>query len=131
MEKVTIHSGTQIRLKRVREETVPKPFLDRLRAFAHREESIQALYLFALEIPGRGEQISIALGLGKSLFRRRDDEFMRLVSEIQLMLPEDFPVNLYRLEASPQVGRYCLANLEPVYLRSAAWRDRMLRKLGG
>ena len=129
MDEVRIHTGTQIKLKRVEEETVPQQFLERLRELAHREEAVQAVYLFAIEIPGKGEQVCLALGFGKSLFRRKDDEFMRVVEEIQLLLPEDLPVNLYRHESSVPVARYCLSEVEPVYLRSAAWRDKMLRKV--
>jgi len=129
LDEVRIHTGTQIKLKRVDEESVPAAFLERLRELAHREEAVQAVYLFAIEIPERGEQLSLALGFSKSIFHRKDDEFLRVVGEIQLLLPEDMPINLYRLESSPPVARYCLGELEPVYLRSAAWRDKMLRKV--
>ena len=129
MDEVKIHSGTQIKLKRVAEEAIPHAFLERLQEVAHREEIVQAVYLFAIEIPGREEQISLALALKTGLFRKTDEEFMRLVDEIQLILPEDLPVNLYRLDSSPPVARYCLEHLEPVYLRSAAWREKQLKKL--
>ena len=129
MDEVRIHTGTQIKLKRVDEATVPGEFLERLRELAHREDTVQAVYLFAIEIPGRGEQLSLGLGLSKRLFRRKDEDFMRIVNEIQLILPEDMPVNLYRLESSVPVARYCLGELEPVYLKSASWREKMVRQL--
>ncbi len=130
MDEVKIHSGTQIKLKRVADSDIPSEFLVRLQELAHREEAVQAAYLFAIELPGKEEQISLALAVKGRLFRKADEEFLRIVQEIQLILPEDLSVNLYRFESSPPVASYCLKTLEPVYLRSAAWRQAQLKKLG-
>ncbi len=130
MDEVKIHTGTQIKLKRVAETDMPSEFLVRLKELAHREEAVQAVYLFAIEQPGEGEQVSLALAVKGGVFRKADEKFLHVVQEIQLILPEDLSVNLYRFEASPPVASYCLKTLEPVYLRSTAWRQAQLKKLG-
>lgn len=128
MEEVSIKSGSQIKLKRVDDSDLPVELVTSLQELAHREESVEAIYLFAIQPHQEDEQISVAVAIKHGLFRKPDEEFLRLVGEIQILLPEDFPVNLYRLESSPPVARYCLENVEPIYLRSTTWRDKMLKK---
>jgi len=130
VDEVRIHRGTHVKLKKVDEDALPADFLAKLRELAHREERVQAVYLFALENADTGEeQVCLALGMSRPLLGRRDDEFLRVVEEIQIILPAELPVNLYRLDASPQVARFCLESLEPVYLRTAAWREKQLKRL--
>lgn len=129
MEEVKIRSGTRIRLKPVDESEFPDEFLTKVRELAHRNESVQALYLFEI-VTDSGVQRSMAVGVKTSLFKKAAEEFLRIVDEIQMILPPELPLNLYRLAATPVVARFCLDELEPIYLRSAAWKKKLQKKIG-
>lgn len=128
MDEVKIHSGTRVKLKRVDEDAVPAGFLTKLREFAHGESGILAIFLFAVEPEGQEVQLSLAVALKSRPFRRQGEEFLRIVEEIQMMLPEDLGINLYRFGSSDQLATFCVTSLEPVYLESASWLAKQRRK---
>ena len=130
MDEVKYRSGSRIKLHRLDENVVPADFIARLREYAHKEERVQAIYLFALRPEGQEEQPSLAVAIKTGLFSKTDEAFLQVVDEIQLMLPEELSLNLYRFGASEFLARYCAHHLEPVYLRSAAWLDKQRKKLG-
>jgi len=131
VDEVKIHSGTRVKMKKLDEDTLPPDFLTRLREFAHKQESVEAVFLFALQPEDQEEQICLALGVRKSLFGKRDEEFLRLVDEIQLLLPGDLSLNLYRFGASELLARFCLESLEPAYLSGPSWRNKQVKKYIG
>ena len=128
MDEVKIRSGTRVKLRKVDEGELPDDFVSRLKELAHRFETVQAVYAFGLDTD-KGSQLALALGIKTGFFGKTEDEFLRVVDEVQLLLPPELEVNVYRLAATPLVGRYCLAELEAIYLRSSAWRDKLLKKL--
>jgi hypothetical protein len=130
MEEVKIHSGTRVKLKRINETHLEPDFLERLRDFAHRQEEIEAVFLFAIEAEGAQEHPAMAIAMREHWLSRKSEEFLRLVDEIQLLLPADFAVNVYRFDASDIIAHYCLDNLQPLYLRSEPWLKRQKKKLG-
>lgn len=121
MDQVKIHTGTRIKLKRLEPGTLPADFEGRLQELLHGAELVQAAFVFVLETPEAPEQASLALGLKGGILSRGDAELRRIVEEIQLLLPPELPLKVFRLDASPVVRRYCLEQLEPLYLRSYAW----------
>ncbi len=130
MDEVRIHSGSRIKLKRVEEGALPQDFLERLREYAHKEERIEAIFMFALQSEGREDQLSMAVAVKTGLFAKPEEVFLQIVDEVQMLLPEELPMNLYRFGASEFLARYCASNLEPVFLRSASWLDKQRKKLG-
>ncbi len=128
MEQIKIRSGTRVKLKHIQEDDLPLEFLSKLRDFSHKNEKIQAVYVFVIQTDTSAEQVSIAIAVKKPVLGRGDDDFLRIVDEIQLMLPADLPVNLYRFGASETLANYCLDSLEPLYLRSTTWVDRQRKK---
>lgn len=128
MDEVKHHSGSRIKLHPLDEGAVPQDFAIRLKEYAHKEERIQAIYFFALEPEDQPEQPSMAVAIKSGLFAKADEAFLQVVDEIQIMLPDDLSLNLYRFGASDFLARYCLKNLEPVYLRSTAWLDKQSKK---
>lgn len=130
MDEVKIHSGTRIKLKHVDPDDLPTEFLERLRNFAHTDERIQAIWFFAIQAETEAEQSSLAIAVRSgSLFAKKDDGFLQIVDEIQMMLPDDLAVNIYRFGASDLLARFCLENVEPLYLRSTAWLEKQRKKL--
>jgi len=129
VEEVKIHSGSRVKLKRIDEGGLPHEFLDRLRDYAHKEERIEAVFAFALQSEGREEQVSLAVAIRAKIFGKPDEDFLQVVDEIQMLLPEDLAINLYRFGASDLLARYCAHHVEPLYLRSAAWLEKQRKKL--
>ncbi len=129
MDEVKIHTGTRVKLKRLDEATMPQAFLEKLRQLIHKEELIQVVYLFALEAAGEPKQASLAVGLKSGILSRNDHEFRRIVDEIQLLLPPEVALKIYRLDAAPLIAQYCYDTLQPLYLRSAAWLEKQRRSL--
>lgn len=129
MDEIRIHTGTRVKLKRLAESALPAGFLDKLQQLIHHEKLVQVVYLFALEAAGEPEQASLAIGLKSKLLVRSDNELRRLVDEIQLLLPDDVGLKVYRLDASPLIAQYCYDNLQPLYLRSASWLEKQRRAL--
>ena len=128
VEETKIHSGTRVKLKHIHESHLQQDFLERLREFAHRQEEIEAVYLFAIEAEGEDEHPAMAIALRERWLSKKGEEFLRLVDEVQLLLPADFAVNVYRFDASDVIARYCLDNLQPLYLRSDSWAKRQQKK---
>jgi len=128
VDDVKIHTGTRVKLKRVDESAFPVDFLAKLREFAHQADRIEVIFLFVLQPDDQPEQLSLAIGVKSSLLSKDDEVFINLVDEIQLLLPEDVSVNLYRFGASSFLAKYCVENLEPLYLRNAAWLARQRKK---
>lgn len=129
MEQVKLHTGTRVKLKQYDEHELPAAFLGRLREFAHHDTRIQAVYVFAVQPDEQEPQPSMAIALKTGLFDRRDESFLQIVDEIQLMLPANLPLNLYRFGASDLLARYCVESVEPVYVRSTAWLDKQRKRL--
>ena len=130
MDEVKIHSGTRIRLKKIQEDSLPPGFVERLREYAHKEERILAVFVFAVQAEDQDEQPSMAVAVKSGLFDKKDEGFLQIVSEIQFMLPEDFAVNLYRFGTPEVLATYCVKNVEPLYLRSATWLEKQKKKYG-
>jgi len=130
VEEVKIHSGTRVKLKRIAEEAISGEFLERLREFAHKAEEIEAVYVFAIQAENEPEHPAMAIALRDRWLRKKDEEFLRLVDEIQLLLPQDLSLNLYRFGASELIARFCLQSVEPTYLRSSEWETKQKKKLG-
>ena len=128
MDEVKYRSGSRIKLHRLAEGCIPEDFISRLQEYAHKEERIQAIYFFALQPEGQDEQPSMAVAIKTGLFSKTEEAFLQIVDEVQIMLPEDLSLNLYRFGASDFLARYCLKNLEPIYLRSASWLDKQSKK---
>ncbi len=128
MDEVRIHSGTHVKLRQFGPGEIPEDFLRRLQEFAHGERQIEAIYLFGLQPEHDEEHVALVLALKGGLFANKSEEFLRLVDEIQMLLPPDLPVNVYRFGASELVSGFCLQTVEPVYLRSADWVERQRKK---
>lgn len=131
MEQVKIRSGTRVKLKHIQEDDLPSDFTAKVREFSHKNEKIQAVYIFVIQADEQPDQVSLAIAVKKPVLGRGDDDFLRIVDEFQLMLPADLPVNIYRFGESVTLAQYCLDSLEPLYLRSTAWRDRQRKKYQG
>jgi hypothetical protein len=128
MGETRIHSGTRVKLKSIAEGSLPTSFVSRLREFAHADPRIEALFLFAIQPEEREEQICLAVALKKTLFAPRSEEFLQIVDEIQMLLPEDLGINLYRFGTSDLLASYCAHSVEPTYLRNAAWLRKQQSK---
>lgn len=124
MDQTKIHTGTRIKLKKIDESVLPEDFLARVREFAHGEASIQAVFLFALQQESGIPQPSMVIAIKSGFFSKGNEEFLLIVDEIQLLLPDDVSLNLYRFESSDVVARYCAHSVEPLYVRSTAWLEK-------
>jgi hypothetical protein len=129
VEEVKIHTGSRVKLKRVEESALPQDFLARLRDYAAGDQSVEAIFLFALQSEGRDEQLSMAVAMKSGLFAKQDEGFLRVVDVIQVLLPEELPMNLYRFGASEFLARYCAHNVEPIFLRNPSWLEKQRKKL--
>jgi len=128
MEQTKIHTGTRIKLKKIDESALSEDFLDHIREYAHGGSSIQAVFLFSLQPESEIPQPSMVIAVKSGFFSKGNEEFLNIVEEIQLMLPGDLSLNLYRFEASDVVAGYCTNSVEPLYLRSTAWLDKQRKK---
>jgi hypothetical protein len=129
VEQVKIHSGTRVKLKRVAEGALPVDFLGRLHDHAQKDERILAIFIFLVQPEAQPEQPSMAVAIKTGVFEKADDVFLRLVDEIQPLLPEDMALNMYRYGASELLTKYCASSVEPVFLRSASWLDKQRKRL--
>jgi len=128
MDETKIHTGTRIKLRKIDDNVLPGDFLARIREFSHGEKIIQGVFLFSLQQGEENAQPSMVIAIKSGLFSSGNEEFLNIVDEIQLMLPEDLAINLYRFEASDLVARYCTQSVEPLYLRSNAWIEKQRKK---
>ena len=128
MDQTKIHTGTRIKLKKIDESALPEDFLARVREFAHGEASIQAVFLFALQQEAGAPQPSMVIAIKSRFFSKGNEEFLNIVDEIQMLLPDELSLNLYRFESSDVVARYCAHSVEPLYLRSTAWLKKQRRE---
>lgn len=128
MDEVKIRSGTRVKLKHVDEDTLPLEFLSRMRDYAHKDERILAVYFFAIQVGDQDEQPSMAVAIKSGMFKKADEIFLQVVDEIQMILPEELSINLYRFGAAEMLTKYCIENLEPLYLRSANWLEKQKKK---
>ncbi|RLE22726.1 MAG: hypothetical protein DRJ65_13290 [Acidobacteria bacterium] len=128
MDQTKIHTGTRIKLRKIDENVLPEDFLSRVREFSHSEKLIQGVFLFSLQQGEENAQPSMVIAIKSGFFSSGNEEFLNIVDEIQLMLPEDLAINLYRFEASDLVARYCAHSVEPLYLRSNAWIEKQRKK---
>jgi hypothetical protein len=128
MDETKIHSGTRIKLKKLPETALPQDFLTPLREFAHGKTVIQAVFLFSLQKENQNPQACMAIALKSGFFSSGNEEFLNIVDEVQLLLPEDLSLNLYRFETSDMLASYCAHSVEPLYLRSSAWLEKQRKK---
>ncbi len=128
MDQTKIHTGTRIKLKKIDETALPEDFLARIREFAHGGSTVQAVFLFSLQQESEVLQPSMVIAIKSGFFSKGNEEFLNIVDEIQLMLPEDLSLNLYRFEASDVVARYCATSVEPLYLRDSTWLEKQRKK---
>ncbi len=128
MDETKIHTGTRIKLKKIEESAVPEAFSARIRDFAHGEAAILAVFFFSLQQEDQSPQPSMVIAVKSGLFSSGNEKFLNIVDEIQLMLPEDLSLNLYRFEASEIVARYCANSVEPLYLRNTHWLEKQRKK---
>ena len=129
MAETRIHTGTRVKLKTVDEDALPEVFVTRLRELAHGDQRIEAIFFFAIQAEGQEEQLSLAVALKKRVFSPKTEEFLQIVDEIQMLLPEDLAINLYRHGTSDLLAQYCVHKVEPLYLRSAAWLAKQQSKI--
>jgi len=130
-EEVQIHTGTQVKLKLLEKDQIPATFLRQLQELGHRERQVEAVYVFGIQPENEEERIALVLAIRGGLFSNRSEEFLRLVEEIQISLPPDLPINVYRFGSSHLVAAFCLQTLEPVYLRSADWVRKQRKRFAG
>jgi hypothetical protein len=128
VEEVKIRSGTRVKLKHVDEDVLPQSFVIKAKEYAHKDERILAVYFFAIQVGDQDEQPSMAVAIKAGMFKKQDEVFLQVVDEIQMILPEDLSINLYRFGAAELLTKYCVENLEPIYLRSQAWLDKQRKK---
>jgi hypothetical protein len=129
VEEVKIHSGTRIKLKHINESELPSEFVSRLREFAHKDDRILAIFFFGIQPEDQAEQPSMAVAVKKGLFGSSEERFLSVVDEIQMLLPDDLALNLYRFGASDFLTRYLVADLDPLYLRSSSWLAKQKKRL--
>ena len=128
VDEIRIHSGTQIRLRRLEPDEVPGTFLRQLEELARRQRQVEAIYVFGMQPEDDEERIALVLALRGGMFSNRSEEFLRLVDEIEGFLPDDLSINVYRFGSSQLIAGYCLQTLDPVYLRSPDWVERQARR---
>ncbi len=128
MDQTKIHTGTRIKLKKIDETALSEDFLARIRNFAHGDSKIQALFVFSLQQEAEAPQPSMVIAVKSGFFSQGNEEFLNIVEEIQLILPEDLSLNLYRFEASDVVASYCASSVEPLYLRNPTWLEKQRKK---
>ncbi len=128
MDEVKIHSGTRVKLKHVDEDSLPLEFITKMKDYAHKDERISAVFFFAIQVGDQDEQPSMAVAIKSGFFKKPDEIFLRVVDEIQMILPDELSINLYRFGAAEMLTKYCLENLEPIYLRSTAWFEKQKKK---
>ncbi len=128
-DNATIHSGSRVKLKHVDESALPADFLARLREMAHHDERFEAVYLCAVEVEDRAEQMCLVIAVRSGLLGKADDRFLEVVDELRLLLPPGLGFNIYRFGASPVLAKYCVESLEPLHLRSAVWLERERKRL--
>ncbi len=128
MGEVKIHTGTRVKLKGIEETSLPESFLTHVREFAHKDRRIEAVFLFAIQLEDQPEQTSMAIALKKTFLAPKNEEFLQIVDEIQLLLPDDLAINLYRFGTSDFLAGYCAHSVEPIYLRSASWLKKQQSK---
>lgn len=131
MEEVKIHSGTRIKLKHVDESELASEFVVRLKEYAEDDARIVAVFFFSVQPEDQHEQPSLAVAIKKSLFGSIEESFLEVVDEIQQLLPDDLPLNLYRFGASEFLAAYCVRDLEPLYVRSPGWLRKQRKRLAG
>lgn len=128
MDQTKIHTGTRIKLKKIDETALSEDFLASIRTFAHGDSKIQAVFLFSLQQEAEIPQPSMVIAVKSGFFSQGNEEFLNIVQEIQLILPEDLALNLYRFEASDVVAGYCANSVEPLYLRDPTWLEKQRKK---
>ena len=128
MDEVKIRSGTRVKLKHVDEDTLPLEFISKMKEYAHKDERILAVFFFAIQVDHQDEQPSMAVAIKGGIFKKPDEIFLQVVDEIQMILPDELSINLYRFGAAEMLTKYCVENLEPIYLRSSAWLEKQKKK---
>jgi len=128
MDEIRIHSGTQVKLRRLEDGEVPGAFLRELEDLASRERQIEAVYLFGMQPENEEERLALVLALRGGIFSNKSEEFLRLVHEVEAILPSELSINLYRFGSSQLIAGYCLQTLDPVFLRSPDWVEKQARR---
>jgi len=128
MSEVKIHSGTRVKLKKVNEDALDVKFLTQLQELAHNTPNVEAVFFFAMQRDEGPENLSLAVAIKKRIFGDGNEEFLQFVDEIQMILPEDLPVNLYRFGSSEFLSSFCAHKIEPCHLRSRSWLEKQKKK---
>lgn len=128
VDEIRIHSGTQVRLRGLRDDELPASFLQNLQELARRERQVEAVYLFGMQPEDEEERVAMVLALRGGIFSNKSEEFLRLVNTIGQLLPSDLSINVYRFGASQLIAGYCLQTLDPVFLRSPNWVEKQRRR---
>jgi len=96
VDEIRIHSGTEVKLRRLETDEVPGTFLERVTELAERHRQVEAIYIFGLQPENDEERIALVLALRGGLFSNKPEDFLRLVDEIQVFLPPELSINVYR-----------------------------------
>ncbi len=128
MSEVKIHSGSRVKLKKVDELALDQEFLNQLRELSHRTQQVEAVFLFAMQREEGAESFCLMIAIKKKIFGDGNEEFLQFVEEIQMILPEDLPVNIYRFGTSDFLSSFCAHKIEPIHLRTRSWLDRQKKK---
>lgn len=128
MDETKIHTGTRIKLKQISRDEIPAAFVQQITEFAHNESRILAVFLFGLQQGDDEIQPSMVIAIKTGLFSSGHEAFLNIVDEVQLRLPEDLALNLYRFDSSEVLARYCANSVEPLYLRTTGWLDKQKKK---
>ncbi len=128
MSEVKIHSGTRVKLKKVDEETLDGKFLVRLQELAHNTENVAAVFFLAMQRDEGPENLCLAIAIKKRIFGDGNEEFLQFVDEIQIILPEDLPLNIYRFGTSDFLTSFCAHKVDPCHLRSRSWLEKQKKK---
>ena len=124
MSEVKIRSGTRVKLKRVDEDALNREFLIQLQELAHHSEKVEAIFFFAMQRDNAPESLCLTIAMKKRLFGDGNEEFLQFVEEVQILLPEDLPLNIYRFGTSDFLSSFCLYKIEPCHLRSRSWLEK-------
>jgi len=128
MAEVKIRSGTRIKLKKVDEDGIDREFMIQLKETAQQHEMVEAIFLFSMQKDDGPENICLSIAMKKKIFGDSNEEFLAFVDEIQIILPEDLPLNIYRFSSSEFLASFCAHKVEPCHLRSRTWLSKQQKK---
>lgn len=128
MSTVKIRSGTRVKLKRINDQDLDHDFLNQLKEAAHQDAEVEAVFFFAMQRDEEEENLCLSIAMKKRIFGDGNEEFLRFVDEIQIILPEDLALNIYRFGLSEFLSSFCVHQVEPCHLRSRNWLEKRKKK---